>query len=130
MKVSYYPGCSLEATAKHYNTSVEQVSQALGIEMEDIPDWSCCGSSPALKMNRFLSISLSAFNLAQIEKQGLTDVLVPCPFCFRRLLSAQEEIQQDEELKKRVEQTIEAELEGKLDIHNLLGFLHVKVGLY
>jgi heterodisulfide reductase subunit B len=129
MKVSYYPGCSLEATAKPYNISAQEVCHVLGIEMEDVPEWTCCGSSPALKMDRLLSTSLSAHNLALIEKQHLTEVVVPCPFCFRRLQSAQEEIQKDEEVKEQVQEAIEAEIEGKLNIHSLLGFIRREVGL-
>lgn len=129
MKVSYYPGCSLEVTAKPYDTSAQKVCRQLGIEFEEVPEWCCCGSSPALKMDHLLSVSLSARNLAQIEKQALEEVVIPCPFCFRRLLTAQEEINADEGLKQQVADIIQAELNGKLHIENLLGFLRHKVGL-
>lgn len=129
MRVSYYPGCSLEGTAKQYDVSVKQVSRSLGIELEEPPGWSCCGSSPALKMNRLLSTALSAHNLALVEQQNLSDVVAPCPFCFRRLKSAQDEITQDPVLREKVQQTIDAPIGGNLTIHNLLGFLGQKVGL-
>lgn len=129
MKVSYYPGCSLEATAKPYDHSTQQVCRQLGIELEEIPDWCCCGSSPALKMDHLLSTSLAAQNLAQIEKQDVDKVVIPCPFCFRRLLSAQEEMQADDALKVKVQQAIEAELDSQVQVHNLLGFLRHEIGL-
>ena len=47
MKVSYYPGCSLHGTAKEYDQSVRAVSRTLGIDLEEIEDWSCCGASSA-----------------------------------------------------------------------------------
>jgi heterodisulfide reductase subunit B len=129
MKVSYYPGCSLEGTARPYDQSARQVCGSLGIDLEDTPDWSCCGSSPALKMNRMLSVSLAAHNIFQAETQRLEDVVAPCPFCFRRLASAQQQMAQDPALKKRVQETIEASVQGELNIHSLLGFLHDEVGL-
>ncbi len=129
MKVSYYPGCSLEVTGKPYHDSTQEVCRALGVELEEVPEWACCGSSPALKMNHLLSVALSAFNLAQMEKQQLPQVVAPCPFCFRRLLSAQEEMRQDRKLKEKVQEAIEAELKGNLEVHNLLGYLHQRVGL-
>ena len=46
MKVSYYPGCSLDVTAKPYDASTRAVCGDLGIELQEIPDWPCCGSSP------------------------------------------------------------------------------------
>jgi heterodisulfide reductase subunit B len=129
MKISYYPGCSLESTAKSYDISAQKVCKHLGLELEEIPDWCCCGSSPALKMDRMLSTSLAAKNLAQAEKQNLSQLLIPCPFCFRRLLSAQQEITSDELLKKKVEEILETRVEGNLDIQSLLGFMRNAVGI-
>ena len=45
LKYAYYPGCSLHATAVDYNESTLAVAEALGIKMEEVPDWSCCGST-------------------------------------------------------------------------------------
>ncbi|MGD0826490.1 MAG: CoB--CoM heterodisulfide reductase iron-sulfur subunit B family protein [Desulfobaccales bacterium] len=129
MKVSYYPGCSLEATGKPYNDSTQEVCRALGVELLEVPDWACCGSSPALKMNELLSAALSGVNLALLEKQEPADVVAPCPFCYRRLLSAQDDMARDPELKKQVQEAIEADLAGSLQIHNLVSFLRGKVGL-
>jgi heterodisulfide reductase subunit B2 len=129
MRVSYYPGCSLEGTAKQYDLSVKQVCRTLGIELQEPEGWSCCGSSPALKMNRTLSTALSAHNLALVERQQLSDVVAPCPFCFRRLKSAQEEMARNPKLKEKVQGIIEAETNGNVAVHNLLGFITEKVGL-
>jgi heterodisulfide reductase subunit B len=129
MKVSYYPGCSLEETAQAYDISARKVCQHLGIDLQEIPEWSCCGSSPALKMDRLLSTSLGAHNLALAQRQELSEVVIPCPFCFRRLLSAQEEVQKDSQLKTRVEDTISSKLNRDLNIFNLLGFMRYSVGL-
>ena len=129
MQVSYYPGCSLEATAKPYDLSTRQVCRSLDITLNEVPDWLCCGSSAGLKMNRLLSLSLAAKNLAQIEKQDLEEVLVPCPFCFRRLISAQQEIGQDQKTREVIQKTIETDLGTKLHIHNLLDFFRNELGL-
>lgn len=87
MKVSYYPGCSLEATARDYQESISYVCGQLGIELEEIPDWSCCGATAAHSADEFLSIALPGRNLALAEQIGL-DLLVPCPLCFNRLKTA------------------------------------------
>jgi heterodisulfide reductase subunit B2 len=129
MKVSYYPGCSLEATAQAYDVSARKVCQRLAIDLEEIPEWSCCGSSPGLKMDHLLSTSLGAHNLAQAQRQQLSEVVIPCPFCFRRLLSAKQEVQADGNLKNQVETAIGAELNDDLSVLNLLGFLRYSVGL-
>ncbi len=129
MKVSYYPGCSLESTGKPFDRSAREVCGALGVELAEVEDWICCGSSAGLKMSNVLSTSLAAANLAILEKAEPSDVVAPCPFCYRRLASAQDELRADPKLKADVQDVIEAELAGKLQIHNLVDFVRQKVGL-
>ena len=47
MKFAYYPGCSQETTAREYNQSALAVCRELGIELVELPDWSCCGATSA-----------------------------------------------------------------------------------
>ena len=129
MKASYYPGCSLEGTAKAYDHSTREVCSALGVTLQEVPKWVCCGSSAGLKMNRSLATALTGINLALLEKEEPSDVVAPCPFCHRQLASAQEEMVNDPSLKARVQEVIEAELSGKLQIHTLVDFLRQRVGL-
>ncbi len=129
MKVSYYPGCSLESTGKAYDRSARAVCGALGVDLKDIREWVCCGSSAGLKTSRLLSTALSGLNLALLEKEDASAVVAPCPFCYRRLATAQEEMRQDPALKREVQDAIEAELSGELRIHNLVDFLRDEVGL-
>ncbi|MFH0813417.1 MAG: heterodisulfide reductase-related iron-sulfur binding cluster, partial [Pseudomonadota bacterium] len=68
MKVSFFPGCSLEGTAREYGESIEAICKALDLELEELPDWSCCGASCAHCTNEFLSIALPARNLSLAEK--------------------------------------------------------------
>ena len=43
MKYAFFPGCSMESTAEDFKMSTLAVAKALGIELEEIPDWTCCG---------------------------------------------------------------------------------------
>jgi heterodisulfide reductase subunit B2 len=88
MKVSYYPGCSLEGTAKEYKESLESVVKVLGIELEELPDWTCCGSSSAHVTSDTLAFSLAARNLVIADKLA-NDLVVPCSACFQRLKAAE-----------------------------------------
>ena len=45
MKYAYYPGCSLESTSWDFDRSTRAVLGALGVELEEISDWACCGST-------------------------------------------------------------------------------------
>jgi len=91
MKVSYYPGCALHGTALEYDESTRAVSQRLGVELGELPDWNCCGASSAHVTNESLARNLVARNLAIAEKQGM-DVVVPCAACYGRFKAAEKEI--------------------------------------
>ncbi len=81
MKYAYFPGCSLESTAKEFNESAHLVAQALDIELEEIEDWNCCGATSAHNLNHALSVALPARNLGLAEAMGL-DVVAPCAACY------------------------------------------------
>jgi heterodisulfide reductase subunit B len=91
MKVSYYPGCSLESTAKEYGESLEAVTNSLGIELEELNGWTCCGSSSAHVTDNRLAFELAMKNLLIANKAG-KDVVVPCAACYLRLKSAEKEL--------------------------------------
>ena len=44
MKVAYYPGCTLKSHAKNFEDSALAVMATLGIDMEELPRWNCCGT--------------------------------------------------------------------------------------
>ncbi len=87
MKLSYYPGCSLEGTARDYDISVKEVCMALDIELVEIPDWNCCGASSAHMTDHEIGIRLPMRNLLLAQRTG-HDILVPCAACFQRLKAA------------------------------------------
>ena len=68
MRYAYYPGCSLEATAKPYQESVASVAKTLGIELVELNDWNCCGATAYMSVNEVLSFCLSARNLSQAPR--------------------------------------------------------------
>jgi len=91
VKVSYYPGCSLEGSAKEYGESLKAVSRVLGIELQELAGWSCCGASSAHVTNDALASELAMKNLVIANKEG-RDMLVPCAACYLRLKSAEKEL--------------------------------------
>lgn len=128
MKVSYYPGCSLHGTAKEYDQSVRAVSRALGIELKEVDDWSCCGATSAHSTNFKLSIALPARNLVAAEKNAL-DVMVPCAACFNRFKTAEHHLKADKALKGEVEEIIGGKYHGGIAIRNPLDIIFKDIGL-
>ena len=91
MKLSFYPGCSLEGMANDYARSIKAVFMGLEIDLIEIEDWSCCGATAAHSLSESMSVLLPARNLAAAEKLGL-DIVSPCAMCFNRLRFSQQMI--------------------------------------
>jgi heterodisulfide reductase subunit B len=81
---AYYPGCSLHGTAREYASSTEGVCHALGVELEELDDWSCCGASSAHATNPWLGHGLVARNLRLAQATGLKELVLPCAACYAR----------------------------------------------
>jgi heterodisulfide reductase subunit B len=82
-RFAYFPGCSLESSAKEFDESTREVCEALGVELVEIPDWNCCGATSAHSLDRALSLALPTRNLRLADQMGL-DLLAPCAACFSR----------------------------------------------
>ena len=128
MKVSYYPGCSLHGTAKEYDQSVRSVSHALGIDLEEVEDWSCCGATSAHSTNFKLSVALPARNLIAAEKKA-QDVMIPCAACFNRFKTAEHHLSHDPELKAEVEEIVGGRYQGSVAIRNPIDIIVRDIGL-
>ncbi|MFZ3114336.1 MAG: CoB--CoM heterodisulfide reductase iron-sulfur subunit B family protein [Syntrophales bacterium] len=128
MKVSYYPGCSLHGTGKEFDLSVRAVSGALGVELKEIDDWSCCGASSAHATNFKLSLALPARDLMRAEKDGIRDMMVPCAACFSRLKTSQHHMDKDASLKQEVEEIVGDAYQGTMAVRNAIDVFHNLVG--
>lgn len=106
MRYAYYPGCSLHSTAKEYDHSLRAVCGSLGIELVEVKNWFCCGSTPAHSVSRLLASALPLGNLAIMPKMGLEEVVVPCPSCFSRFKSALHNVGNEAGLREEIEQII------------------------
>lgn len=91
MKFSYYPGCSLDGTAREYGESLESVAETLDLELEELRDWTCCGASSGHVTSDELGIALAARNVIIADQAG-KDLLVPCAACFLRLKAADKQL--------------------------------------
>jgi len=115
MKLSFYPGCSLEGMAVDYARSIDAVFQALDIDLIEIDDWSCCGATAAHSLSEAMSVILPARNLYAAEQMGL-DIVSCCANCFNRLRFSQQMIQ-----KKVLD--IPWPVTGDLRVHDMTRFL-------
>jgi heterodisulfide reductase subunit B len=133
MKYAYYPGCSLQESAQEFDVSVRAVMAALGVELIDIPDWTCCGASAAEPVSALMNYALPARNLALAERDlaGL-DVLAPCSACYLNLLKVNREVVGHKELHGRVNEALGAldlNYRGTVGVRHILDVLVNDIGL-
>jgi heterodisulfide reductase subunit B len=107
-RYAYYPGCSLETMAATYHVSSMEVAHKLGIELEEMEDWNCCGATAYSHVDELLATVLCARNLAIAEKQGL-DIVAPCNACYKNLWTANAALKRDPDLAEHMNYALEAD---------------------
>ncbi len=120
MTLGFYPGCSLKGSSREYAESVLAVAKTFDIAIQEISDWNCCGATAAHNLNRELSLALPARILALAEKQGLTEIVVPCAACYSRLTVTRHELLKDPALKARISEINNLEFKGNVTILNII----------
>jgi len=120
MIYSYFPGCTYHSTGKEYDMSFKAVCSILDIELKDVNNWICCGSSSAHTTSKLLSVSLPIQNLSEVEKENLNEVVVPCVSCYSRFKKSIYEIENDSQLMKDVSEVIDYQFQNKVKVLNPL----------
>jgi len=115
LKFSYYPGCSLESTAKEYDQSIREVAKILDVDLMELDDWSCCGASSGHCTNHQLSLALPARNLALTEREG-QDMAVACAACFLRFRQANHELRYSDSLRQDIEKITGVSYKGSVEV--------------
>jgi len=105
MEYTYYPGCSLEASAKGYDESVRFVFKALGQELVLLEDWNCCGATYYMSTKETISLVISTRNLALAEKYG-RDIVAPCSSCYTILYKTNHILKNNPIMKAKVNQAL------------------------
>jgi len=104
---TYYPGCSAEATASPLGISVPPVAKALDMELAELEDWNCCGSTPYHSTYKLEAGAMAARNLALAEKTGL-DLVTPCSNCYVVLASVNTHLKGLPDFREKVNEALAA----------------------
>ena len=118
---SYYPACCSFGQAIAYDMSTRAVAKALDVELIELDDWNCCGSTPYSSIDELGSICCSARNLALAEKRGL-DLVTPCSDCYLMLSKANLFMKEYPEIKSKVAEALAA---GGLEYNGTVRVRHI-----
>lgn len=123
MKYSYYPGCAQHGTAVDYRISVKAVFDRLGIGLEEVKNWNCCG---ALHVpDKTIKTALCARTLASAKG---ADIATPCNLCYSNLMRAHTELK-DSTLRTRVNDVLTEKYDGNTKPKHLLEVIVKDLGL-
>jgi heterodisulfide reductase subunit B len=128
---AYYPGCSLSGLGKPYDESLRAVFGHLGLGLEEIPDWNCCGATSYMSISEDKAVALAARNLAIAEQRG-AEVVAPCAACFLVLTKAQHMMAEYPALAEKVHKGLAAvglTYQGRAVVRHPLDVLVHVVGL-
>jgi len=81
---AYYPGCSVKSSAKHYEESILPVFRELGVNLNEVEDWNCCGATATPSVDKSKTSALNGRILALAEKDN-GSLIAPCAACYLSL---------------------------------------------
>jgi heterodisulfide reductase subunit B len=127
MKIGYFPGCTLKTKAIGLDDSVKDTAAALGYEMVEIPDWTCCGATFSLASDNVMALAAPIRILANARKVG-TKVVTVCAGCYNVLKRANYMVRNDPEKRAKISEFIEMDYKGNVEVVHYLEFLRDEVG--
>ena len=109
-KYIYYPGCSMDSSARAYDLSLKAICGPLDLELEEIEDWNCCGATEYLSLSLTPAYALIGRNLALAQKQNKNNhhLVAPCSACYLNLAKADHFMQERPSLGVNVNQALAA----------------------
>jgi heterodisulfide reductase subunit B len=125
----------METSASAYYDSLMAISEPLGLELEEIHDWNCCGATEYVGISLTPAYALISRNLALAARQsdGTSTVVAPCSACYLNLAKADHFMTERPLLEERVNEALAAGglhyIPGSLKIRHLLDVIINDVGL-
>ncbi len=134
-KYIFYPGCSMQRSARPYLDSLMAIHELLGIELEEVQDWNCCGATEYIAVHHIAAYSLIGRNLALAARQvnGTHTLMAACSACYLNLAKTDSYMQNDPTLNQQVNTALAAGglqyTPGSVQIRHLLDLIVNDIGL-
>ena len=129
MKVSYFPGCTLKNKAKDLDLYAYKSAEALGVTLEEIENWQCCGGVFTTAKNEVATklSSVRALKEAYSKDQPLVTV---CSACHNVIKQTNHVMQNDKDFADKVNRYMneESDYNGEATVYHYLEMLRDLVG--
>lgn len=126
----YYPGCSLKGGSRHYEESILPVFKEIGMELEELDDWNCCGATAYFSVDDTMAAAICGRNLSLAEKTG-KDILAPCSGCYLTMKKSKDFLTSEKDKAVEIMRKLKSsgcEYTGKTDVKHPLEVLVKEIG--
>ena len=129
MKVSYFPGCTLKNKAKILDEYARKSALALGVELEEIKEWQCCGGVFTTSKDEIATKLSSVRALMDARDNGQALVSV-CSACHNVIKQTNFAMQTDKEFADKVNRYMQNDNPylGETQVYHFLELLRDVVG--
>ena len=128
MKMSYFPGCTLKNKATDLDTYARKCAEALGITLEEIENWQCCGGVFTASRDEVATKLSSVRILSEAQKKG-QDLVTVCSACHNVVKQTNYAMSNDSEFASKVNRYMNEEpYNGETRIYHYLEMLRDVVG--
>jgi len=109
MKISYYPGCTLKSTAKNFEDSALCSLRQLGLEVDELGRWNCCGTVYSLAADDLIHHVAPARNLIHSQEAKADVLMTLCAMCYNTLKRTNERLRKNVEDRETINRFMDAE---------------------
>ncbi|KJS00449.1 MAG: hypothetical protein VR65_13255 [Desulfobulbaceae bacterium BRH_c16a] len=130
MKISYYPGCTLKTKAKNLDRAAVASLAALGVEVNEIERWNCCGAVHSLTADDLIHQVGPVRNLVRAKEQGADRLVTLCSMCYNTLARSNRIMKNDEVKRDTINRFMDEEIDyaGEVEVVHFLTFLAENIG--
>jgi len=130
MKLLYFPGCTLKTSAKNLEKSAFAIMEALGHEMVEMDDWTCCGVVASLTGDDLMHHIAPLRNLIHVEDQGEDKVVALCDMCYNTLKQTNLRVKENPDDLETLNLFMDREndYKGTVKVIHFLEFLRDEIG--
>lgn len=129
MKISYYPGCTLKTQAKALDIYARRSAEVLGVTMEEIENWTCCGGTYPTSRDE-IATKLSAVRALDYAKKNGGKLLTLCSACHNVIKRVNDDIKNDDNVNLKVNNYLQLDepYNGETQVVHYLEMLRDIVG--
>lgn len=127
MIYSYYPGCTLKTKGKELDVYARECAKVLGVTMEEIEDWQCCGAVYPQANDEIATRLSSARALINAKEKG-QKLLTLCSACHHVIKRVNNDIKTNEDIRNKINLYLNEDYNGETDVIHYLEMLRDEIG--